>query len=79
MTKSSWHGTRKLARDKRLSNPSFENGPFKIWCDDLRPANVLLNKDMYIASVVDWEFTYAAPAELSYAPPWWLLIEKSEL
>ena len=70
---------RKLARDKRLTNPSFENGPFKVWCDDFRPANVLLNNDMQIAGVVDWEFTYAAPAEFSHAPPWWLLIEKPEL
>lgn len=69
---------RKLARDKRLSNPSLEKGPFKIWCDDLRPANVLLNVNMQIVGVVDWEFTYAAPAEFSYAPPWWLLIEKPE-
>jgi len=69
---------RKLARDKRLSNPSFEKGPFKLWCDDLRPANVLLDKNLKIAGVIDWEFTYAAPIEFSYAPPWWLLIEKPE-
>lgn len=31
-----------------------------------------------IAGVVDWEFTYAAPVEFIYAPPWWLLIEKPE-
>lgn len=67
-----------LARDKKLSLPSFENGPFKLWCDDFRPANVLLNEDTYIAGVVDWEFTYAGPVEFSYAPPWWLLIEKPE-
>ncbi|KAJ5239574.1 hypothetical protein N7468_004193 [Penicillium chermesinum] len=67
-----------LARDKKLFLPSFENGPFKLWCDDFRPANVLLNEDMHIAGVVDWEFTYAAPVEFSYAPPWWLLIEKPE-
>lgn len=68
----------KLARDKRLSLPYYENGPFKLWCDDLRPANVLLNGDMHITGVVDWEFTYVAPVEFSYAPPWWLLIEKPE-
>ena len=68
----------KLARDKKLLLPLYENGPFKLWCDDLRPANVLLNEDMHIAGVVDWEFTYAAPVEFSYAPPWWLLIEKPE-
>jgi Phosphotransferase enzyme family. len=56
---------RKLAKDKRLFNPLLEKGPFKLWCDDLRPANVLLHKDLKIAGVVDWEFTYAAPAEFS--------------
>ncbi|GKZ29709.1 hypothetical protein AbraIFM66950_006219 [Aspergillus brasiliensis] len=45
---------------------------------DLRPANVLLHGDLKLAGVVDWEFTYAAPAEFTYAPPWWLLIEKPE-
>ncbi|PLB52101.1 phosphotransferase family protein, partial [Aspergillus steynii IBT 23096] len=69
---------RKLARNKRLTDPVFENGPFKLWCDDFRPANVLLNQGMEIAGVVDWEFTYAAPVEFSHAPPWWLLIEKPE-
>ncbi|KAF7718471.1 Aminoglycoside phosphotransferase domain-containing protein [Penicillium ucsense] len=52
---------RKLAKDKRLTNPSLEKGPFKIWCDDLRPANMLLDEKMQIFGVVDWEFTYAAP------------------
>jgi hypothetical protein len=33
---------------------------------------------MQIVGVVDWVFTYAAPAEFSYASPWWLLIEKPE-
>ncbi|KAJ5704465.1 hypothetical protein N7447_004382 [Penicillium robsamsonii] len=70
---------RKLAREKRLSDLPFEQGPFKIWCDDLRPGNVLLHENMQIAGVVDWEFTYAAPVEFSHAPPWWLLIEKPEL
>ena len=68
----------KLARDKKLSLPCNENGPFKLWCDDFRPANVLLDEDMHITGVVDWEFTYTAPVEFSYAPPWWLLIEKPE-
>ena len=68
----------KLARDKKWSLPCCENGPFKLWCDDFRPANVLLNENMHITGVVDWEFTYAGPVEFSYAPPWWLLIEKPE-
>ncbi|KAJ5725102.1 uncharacterized protein N7483_006459 [Penicillium malachiteum] len=66
----------KLAKDKKPTK--FENGPFKLWCDDLRPAKILLNNDLQIVGVVDWEFTYAAPVEFSYAPPWWLLIETPE-
>ncbi|EAW11007.1 phosphotransferase family protein [Aspergillus clavatus NRRL 1] len=71
---------RKLAREHRLTEKwtSFDKGPFKLWCDDFRPANILLNDDLKIAGVVDWEFTYAAPVEFSFAPPWWLLIEKPE-
>lgn len=53
----------KLARNKKLSLLCDENGPFKLWCDDFRPANVL---------------PYAGPVEFSYAPPWWLLVEKPE-
>ncbi|KAJ6183684.1 hypothetical protein N7519_004985 [Penicillium mononematosum] len=71
---------RKLARERKLTQRwiAFDKGPFKIWCDDLRPTNVLLNKDHKITGVVDWEFTYTAPIEFTYAPPWWLLIEKPE-
>ncbi|PYH91907.1 hypothetical protein BO71DRAFT_37162 [Aspergillus ellipticus CBS 707.79] len=67
----------KLAKDNKLTTPSLKHRPFSIWCDDFRPSNVLI-KDHQIAGVLDWEFTYAAPAEFSCAPPWWLLIEKPE-
>jgi hypothetical protein len=69
-----------LAQDQRLTenSPKFENGPFNLWCDDFRPANVLLDESLKIVGVVDWEFTYTAPVEFSHAPPWWLLIEKPE-
>ncbi len=39
-------------------------GPFEIWYDDLRLADILLNKNMQIVGVVDWEFAYAAAPEL---------------
>jgi aminoglycoside phosphotransferase (APT) family kinase protein len=64
----------KLAREKKLTDPSLENGPFKLWCDDLRPANVIMDQNDHIVGVLDWEFSYAAPVEFTYAPPWWLLV-----
>ena len=69
---------RKLAREKRLCH--YENGPFKLFCDDFRPANVLANSqcNYRAVGVIDWEFSYAAPAEFAYSPPSLLLLERPE-
>jgi hypothetical protein len=71
---------RRLLRDRLLtaSTMNHDSGPFKLWCDDLRPSNVLLNAVLQVVGVIDWEFTYASPAEFSSAPPWWLLLEQPE-
>lgn len=67
---------RKLSRDVSKEHC---NGPFKLYCDDLRPDNILVDKArLAVTGVVDWEFTYAAPVEFTYAAPWWLLLEKPE-
>jgi hypothetical protein len=29
-------------------------------------------------AVIDWEFTYTAPADFAFSPPWWLLLESPE-
>ncbi|GAD97289.1 hypothetical protein PVAR5_5963 [Paecilomyces variotii No. 5] len=53
--------------------------PFRLFCDDLRPENVLVHPTQpVVTGVIDWEFTYAAPVEFSYAAPWWLLLERPE-
>lgn len=67
----------KLAAEKRLDHfPEFEHGPFRLFCEDLRPGSVLVTKDTdFVAGVIDWEFTISAPAGFSYSPPWWLLLE----
>lgn len=68
----------KLARENRLNASVNDHGPFKMWCDDLRPTNILINGDLQIVGVIDWEFTYAAPVEYTHAAPWWLLLEQPE-
>ena len=68
---------RNLAAEKRLDTfPEYEHGPFKLYCEDLRPECVLLTESNTVAGVVDWEFTISAPASFAYSPPWWLLIER---
>jgi len=51
---------------------------FRLFSEDLRPANILLDKDENIVGIIDWEFVYAAPAQFSFDPPWWLLIMKPD-
>ncbi|KAG8407064.1 hypothetical protein J3459_016360 [Metarhizium acridum] len=58
---------------------STHPGPFRLYCDDFRPSNVLVSpSDFTVTGVIDWEFTYVAPAEFTYSAPWWLLFESPE-
>ncbi|KAH6689067.1 phosphotransferase [Plectosphaerella plurivora] len=73
---------REVARPK-ISAPSGSSD-FRIWCDDFRPVNVLVNThetdgEVEVVAVIDWEFTYAAPAQFALDPPWWLLFETPEM
>jgi hypothetical protein len=62
----------------RLSRAPNDPDSFRLWCDDLRAGNILLNKDDSIAAIIDWEFSYAGPAQFGFDPPWWLLLEQPE-
>lgn len=42
---------RKLAKEGRLTTSSTNLGPFSIWCDDLRPSNVLINEHLQIVGL----------------------------
>jgi aminoglycoside phosphotransferase (APT) family kinase protein len=44
-------------------------GPFPLFCDDLRPSNVIVDADLNVHGVIDWEFCYAALVEFTYSPP----------
>ncbi|KID85054.1 phosphotransferase family protein [Metarhizium guizhouense ARSEF 977] len=51
---------------------------YRLYSEDLRPSNVLIDKDLRVVGVIDWEFAYAAPASFSSDPPWWLLLKSPE-
>ncbi|KAI9645450.1 hypothetical protein NHQ30_006189 [Ciborinia camelliae] len=54
-------------------------GSFRLFCEDLRPSNVIANTEpFHVNAVIDLEFTYAAPAAFTYAAPWWLLLQNPE-
>ncbi|KAI1822490.1 phosphotransferase family protein [Xylaria intraflava] len=52
---------------------------FPIFSPDLRPSNVLIDKDLRVVGVIDWEFAYAAPAQFSFDPPWWLILKTPDI
>lgn len=50
------------------------NGPFKLFLDDIRFGNILVDpKTFEIKALIDWEFCYTAPREFLNAPPPWLI------
>ncbi|KAM5429677.1 hypothetical protein McanMca71_007105 [Microsporum canis] len=57
---------------------TYNNSSFPLFCDDLRPSNILVDEELRVRAVIDWEFCYAAPAEFTYCSPWWLLLARSE-
>lgn len=53
----------------------FNRGPFKLFCDDFRPGNILVDDNLLITAALDWEWSYAAPYQFLYSPPRWLLLK----
>lgn len=52
------------------------HGPFKLFCDDLGPGNVLVDDSLRVTGVIDWELCYAAPIQLRGSIPLWLLRQR---
>ncbi|KAF5655262.1 phosphotransferase family [Fusarium circinatum] len=56
-----------------------DSGSFRIWSDDFRPVNVLINDENDVVGAMDWEFAYVGPSHFTLDPPWWLLLEVPEM
>ncbi|KAI9766694.1 MAG: hypothetical protein M1840_006338 [Geoglossum simile] len=67
-----------LSATRCLTSPLHNSGPFKLFCDDFNPGNILVDDSLTITGIIDLEFTYAAPIQFLSAP--WrslLLLEPS--
>ena len=56
----------------------YNDAPFKLVCDDLRPGNILVDRNLIITAICDWEWSYAAPYQQFYTAPGWLLMKSPE-
>lgn len=52
-----------------------DRGPFKLFCDDFRCQNMLVDPEtLRITAVLDLEYTNAMPEQYVSESPWWLLL-----
>ncbi|KAI1944149.1 hypothetical protein LOZ12_004268 [Ophidiomyces ophidiicola] len=51
--------------------PEFNHGPFILMHKDLRPCNIIVDDNLNIISVLDWEWSHTVPTQL-FVPPSWL-------
>jgi len=54
----------------------YDRGPFRLFCDDFRTGNILVDDSFKITGIIDWEWCYAMPFQFTYAPPRWLLLKQ---
>ncbi|TIA07989.1 hypothetical protein D6C80_09482 [Aureobasidium pullulans] len=60
-----------------FTSKTHESGPFKLFCDDFRFGNVLIDEDtLEFTGVIDWEWTYTAPQQFLFSAPPWLILER---
>ncbi|KAK2626189.1 hypothetical protein QTJ16_004451 [Diplocarpon rosae] len=62
----------------KLSPAPSSQGPFRLWADDFRPGNILVDSADDVAAVIDWELAYAGPTQFLLDCPWWLLLDLPE-
>lgn len=61
-----------------LVNTKYDRCKFKLICDDLGLANLIVQsrEDLTVVGVVDLEWSYIGPAQLFGSAPWWLLQDR---
>lgn len=72
-----WSAGCKDARPKLPAPNGFDS--FRLWSDDFRPTNVLVDENNDVLGAIDWEFAYVGPAQFVLDPPWWLLLDVPEM
>lgn len=60
-----------------MVNAQYDHGKFKLICDDLGLANLIVRSkdDLTVVGVIDLEWSYVGPAQL-FGSPWWLLQDR---
>jgi len=60
------------SRLSELVDPRWNHGPFLLAHSDLRPSNIIVDDNLNIQGIIDWEWVGAVPRQM-FLPPTWLL------
>ncbi|RMJ07388.1 hypothetical protein CDV36_013005 [Fusarium kuroshium] len=55
----------------QVIDPQLDEGPFVLNHLDLRGANIIVDKNLRIQGIVDWEFAHTVPRQV-FTPPSWI-------
>ncbi|TVY39704.1 hypothetical protein LSUB1_G006866 [Lachnellula subtilissima] len=55
------------------------SGSFRLWSDDFRPVNVIVDENDEVLGAIDWEYAYVGPTQFTLDSPWWLLLDVPEM
>ncbi|KAH6636409.1 kinase-like domain-containing protein, partial [Chaetomium tenue] len=73
------HLFRQLLRRGKFGTPPprrTKKESFPLCIEDLRPHNILVDANLNIVGVIDWEWAYFAPRAFAHDLPWWLLLQR---
>ncbi|KAH6705777.1 kinase-like domain-containing protein [Verticillium dahliae] len=56
---------------RELSGPSADGEPFVLHHQDMRGANIIVDDELNIQGIIDWEFTSTIPRRI-FTPPSWI-------
>ena len=80
LSKFGFSGDQWSAGSVRATLPApDDSGAFRLWSDDFRPMNVVIDDQDQVVGVIDWEFAYTAPGQFVLDPPSWLLLDVPEM
>ncbi|KAJ6013578.1 hypothetical protein N7540_008169 [Penicillium herquei] len=73
-----WKVVKKLVETGDFTNQKYNKGKFKLICDDLGLANLIVRSetDLTVVGVIDLEWSYAGPAQMAGSAPYWLLQDR---
>ncbi|KAL5331279.1 hypothetical protein ACEPPN_000809 [Leptodophora sp. 'Broadleaf-Isolate-01'] len=71
------HQFSQFTKEKWL-NHTLDNGPFVLAHGDLEPYNIMVNENMDIVALLDWEWSRVVPLQF-FMPPTWLTYRGTDL